>query len=430
MDKPVLQVALDFVDLDRAIEVAREAVAGGVDWIEVGTPLIKSEGLNAVRAMRQAFPDHKIIADMKTIDAGRTEVETAAKAGANIIDVLGASSDATIAECVDAARNYGCEIVVDLIEVPDAVQRARAAEAAGADYIAVHTAIDVQMVGGDPFEVLGKVAEAVDVPVACAGGVNSETAARAVEHGARIIIVGGAIIKSADAKQAAFEIKQAMLTGVAKQTTLYKRVDETNIREALDLVSTANLSDAMHRTGDLPGILPVVHGVKMVGPVVTVRTYPGDWAKPVEAVDLASEGDVIVIDAGGSGPAMWGELATESAIQRKVAGVVADGAVRDTPEIRKLHFPVFTKLTMPTAGEPKGFGEINVPVKVAGVRVHPGDWAVGDDDGVIIVPKARAAEFANRAMDVMEKENRLRKEIQSGSTLSQVAYLEKWEKRK
>jgi 3-hexulose-6-phosphate synthase/6-phospho-3-hexuloisomerase len=430
MDEPVLQVALDFVDLERAIEVAREAVEGGVDWIEVGTPLIKSEGLNAVRAMRQAFPNHKIIADMKTIDAGRTEVETAAKAGADIIDVLGASSDATIAECVDAAHNYGCEIVVDMIEVADPVKRARAAEAAGANYIAVHTAIDVQMVGGDPFDVLGQVAQAVDIPVACAGGVNSETAALAVQHGARIVIVGGAIIKSADARAAAEEIKRAMLTGIGKATTLYKRVDETNIREALEMVSTANISDAMHRTGDLQGIRPVITGVKMVGKVVTVRTYPGDWAKPVEAIDVAGEGDVIVIDAGGQGPAMWGELATESAIVRKVAGVVADGAVRDTPEIRKLGFPVYTKLVMPTAGEPKGFGEINVPIKIAGVRIHPGDWAVGDDDGVIIIPKARAAEFANRAMDVLEKENRLRGEIQRGSTLSQVAYLEKWEKRK
>jgi 3-hexulose-6-phosphate synthase / 6-phospho-3-hexuloisomerase len=127
---------------------------------------------------------------------------------------------------------------------------------------------------------------------------------------------------------------------------------------------------------------------------------------------------------------MWGELATHSAIQRKIAGVVAEGAVRDTPEIRELGFPVWTRIIMPTAGEPKGFGEINVPIKISGVRIHPGDWAVGDDDGVVIIPKARAAEFANRAMDVLEKENRLRGEINRGSTLSQVAYLEKWEKKK
>jgi 3-hexulose-6-phosphate synthase/6-phospho-3-hexuloisomerase len=427
---PILQVALDFVDLERAVEVCREAVEGGVDWIEVGTPLIKSEGLNAVRVMREAFPNHKIIADMKTIDAGRTEVETAAKAGANIIDVLGASSDATIAECVDAAHNYGAEIVVDMIEVADPVRRAQAAEAAGANYIAVHTAIDVQMVGGDPFAVLAEVAKAVDVPVACAGGVNSETAARAVDHGAGIVIVGGAIIKSADARRAAAEIKEAMLTGVPRETMLYKRVDEGNILNALIMVSTANISDAMHRSGELEGLRPVTDGAKMVGRVVTVRTYPGDWAKPVEAIDVAAEGDVIVIDAGGKGPAMWGELATHSAIQKKVAGVVAEGAVRDTPEIKKLGFPVWARLVMPTAGEPKGFGEINVPVKICGVRIHPGDWAVGDDDGVVIIPGARAAEFANRAMDVLEKENRLRGEIDRGSTLSQVAYLEKWEKKK
>lgn len=426
----ILQVALDFVDLERAVDVCREALEGGVDWIEVGTPLIKSEGLNAVRVMRREFPDRKIIADMKTIDAGRIEVECAAKAGANIIDVLGTSSDETIAECVDAARNYGAEIVVDMIEVADPVSRARAAEEAGADYIAVHTAIDVQMTGGDPFDVLEHVCEAVDIPVACAGGINSETAAQAISHGADIIIVGGAIIKSSDARKAAAEIKESMVSGVPKATRLYRRVDDSSIRNALEMVSTANISDAMHRSGDLSGLRPVSPGTRMVGPVVTVRTYPGDWAKPVEAIDVAGEGDVIVIDAGGSGPAMWGELATHSSRQRKLSGVVADGAVRDTPEIREMGFPVWTRLIMPTAGEPKGFGEINVPIKISGVRIHPGDWAVGDDDGVVIIPKARAAEFANRAMDVLEKENRLRGEINRGSTLSQVAYLEKWEKKK
>jgi 3-hexulose-6-phosphate synthase/6-phospho-3-hexuloisomerase len=429
LKEPVLQVALDFVDIERALKAAEEAVAGGADWIEAGTPLIKSEGLNAVRALRQRFPNHVIIADMKTMDAGRAEVESAAKAGANIIDVLGAASDATVKECVEAADNYGAEIIVDLIEVGDPVDRARSAEAAGADYIAVHTAIDVQMRGGDPFERLKVVANSVDIPVAVAGGINSETVSRAVESGADIIIVGGAIIKSKDARAAAEEIKRAMLTGEAVKTELYKRVSHENVREILQRVSTANISDAMHRSGELEGILPISPGMKMVGPALTVRAYPGDWAKPVEAIDLAEEGDVIIIDAGGIGPALWGELATHSAIQKKVAGVVIDGAIRDTPEIRSLGFPSFSRLIMPTAGEPKGFGEVNVPVKVGGRRVFPGDWLVGDDDGVMVIPRDKVVEITNRAMDVLEKENRLRGEIEAGSTLSQVAYLEKWEKK-
>ncbi|OFW55467.1 MAG: bifunctional hexulose-6-phosphate synthase/ribonuclease regulator [Candidatus Solincola sediminis] len=429
LKEPVLQIALDFVDIERAIKVAEEAVAGGADWIEAGTPLIKSEGLNAVRALRQRFPDRVIIADMKTMDAGRAEVESAAKAGASIIDVLGAASDATIKECVEAADNYGAEIIVDLIQVGDPVERARAVEALGVDYIAIHTAIDVQMRGGDPFERLKVVANAVSIPVAVAGGINSETAAKAVAGGANIIIVGGAVIKSKDAKAATAEIKRAMRSGETIRTELYKRADLENVRDALILVSTANISDAMHRTGELEGIVPILPGIKMAGPALTVRTYPGDWAKPVEAIDLLQEGDVLAIDAGGIGPAVWGELATHSAMQKRAAGLVLDGAIRDTPEIRSLNFPAFSRLRMPTAGEPKGFGEINVAVKIGGRRVFPGDWLVGDDDGVILIPRDKVVEVANRAMDVLEKENRLRGEIEAGSTLSQVAYLEKWEKR-
>jgi len=167
-----------------------------------------------------------------------------------------------------------------------------------------------------------------------------------------------------------------------------------------------------------------------VGPAVTVRTYPGDFAKPVEAIDVAREGDVIVIAAGGAGPAIWGELASNSAMRKKVSGVVIHGAIRDTAQIRALKFPAFARLVMPHCGEPKGLGEINVPVVIGGVRISPGDWVVGDDDGVVVLPKENAEELANRGMDCLEAENRVLKEILSQkTTLGQVLELIKWEKR-
>ena len=426
---PILQLALDFVDLHRAVNVAQLAVPAGVDWVEAGTPLIKSEGLDAVRELKRLFPDKVIVADMKIMDAGRTEVEVAAKAGAGIVDVLGTATDATIAECVQAGKNYGAQIAVDLIAVADPVARAVQVEALGAHYISVHVAIDEQMRGRDPFAILAAVSQAVKVPVGVAGGVNSETAAAAVAHGAAYVIVGGAITKAKDPALATQEIRRALDEGTVTPTTLFKRVGEADIRGVLEMVSSSNLSDALHRGGVLEGIRPLFHGARLAGRVLTVRTYPGDWAKPVEAIDLAQPGDVLVIDVGGVGPAIWGELATNSAIQRGLGGVVIDGAIRDSGDIIKLGCPAFSRLVMPNAGEPKGFGEIGVPVRVGGVKVESGDWVIGDDDGVVALSQSLAVEYTNRAMDVLEKENRIREEIKEGKTLAQVVDLLRWEKK-
>ena len=427
--KPVLQVALDFVDIERALKLASEAVEGGCDWIEAGTPLIKSEGLNCIRELKKRFPDKKIVADMKTADVGRLEVEIAAKAGAGIVTVLGASDDETIKEAVMAGKNYGAEIMVDMLGVCDIAKKARDFEKFGVSYIGIHIPIDEQMKGRISFDIVKKVASSVNIPIAVAGGINSENAAEAVKAGASVIIIGGAITKTNNASKATREIKKAISQKIKISSKYFKRVSETDIRKVLSLVSVANISDAMHRALPLRGISTATPSLKAVGRAVTVRTYPGDWAKPVEAIDMANPGDVIVVDAGGVPPAVWGELATNSAINKKVSGIVIFGGIRDIQDIRKLKFPSFAALVTPQAGEPKGFGEINVPITISGVEISPGDWIAADDDGVIVMPGQSAVEFTNRAMDVLERENRLRKEIKDGSSLSQVAELLKWEKK-
>ncbi|RLG92482.1 MAG: bifunctional hexulose-6-phosphate synthase/ribonuclease regulator [Candidatus Hecatellales archaeon] len=427
-EKPKLQVALDFVNLHRALKVAEEAVKGGVDWIEVGTPLIKSEGLNAVREIKKIFPNHTVLADMKTVDTGSIEVEMAAKAGADIVIILGVSDDSTVKEAVEAGRRYGAKIMVDLLGVEDPYSRSIELEKLGVDYICVHVGIDQQMRGVDPLKLLKQVVEAVRIPVAVAGGINSETAAEAVKAGAAIVIVGGAITKAENAEEAAKTIKKAMETKAPIKTALYKKYGEGELYKVFMEVSTPNISDAMHRKGEMVGIKPITNGVKAVGKALTVRTYPGDWAKPVESVDLAEPGTVIVVDAGGGSKAIWGELATWSCVQKGVSGVVIDGAVRDVDVIRDLKFPVFARTINPTAGDPKGFGEINVEIVCGGVRVRPGDWIVADDNGVVVIPRENAVEIANRAKDVFEKEQRIRAEIKRGSTLSKVLKLKKWEK--
>jgi len=428
MEKVTLQLALDFLDLERAFRVADLAVPQGVDWIEAGTPLIKSEGLNAVRALRERFPRHKIVADMKTADAGRVEMEAAAKAGADYAIVLGAASESTIRESIEVGRNFGLGIGIDLlgVENPEALVERMADW--GVAFIAVHCPIDVQMQGGGPFDMLGRLAKATRVPLAAAGGLNSETAPQAAAAGASIIVVGGAIIKAKNPAKAAADIRKALDTGAPLKTDLFQRVGLEGVREVLARISTANLSDAAHHRPCLAELKQITPGAKLVGPVLTVRTAPGDFAKPVEAIDEAEPGTVIAIDAGGAPPAVWGELASESAVQKKLAGVVIDGAIRDADEIRRLGFSAHARLVCSHAGYPKGFGEIGGPIRLAGVEVFPGDWLVGDADGVMVLPKDKVVELANRAQDVLESENRLRAEIREGRTLGQVAYLERWEK--
>jgi 3-hexulose-6-phosphate synthase/6-phospho-3-hexuloisomerase len=430
MAYPVLQAALDFVDIPRALAAAEGAVAGGAEWVEAGTPLIKAAGLDAVRALRKAFPTLTVIADTKTMDAGRVEMETAAKAGANIATVMAAASDSTIVECVEAGRNYGIEVAVDLLGVADPVARAIEVAGLGVRHIGVHCPIDDQMKGRNPFDRLRAIRAKVSLPLAVAGGLNSETVVDALEAGADILIVGGAITKADDPRAAAEAVVRALRSRKRVSTELFRRAadDPAAIREILLRVSTPNISDGNHRLACLRGIRSFVPGAKFAGPALTVRTARGDWSKPVQAIDLAEPGVVLAVDAGGEPPAVWGELATHSAVNRKLAAVVVDGAIRDTPEIRKMNFPAFARTTSSEAGEPKGLGEIGAPVTLAGVRVQPGDWLAGDDDGVMLLPKDRVAEMANRAADWFEKENRVRAEIDRGKTLAQVVDLYKWDK--
>ena len=203
---------------------------------------------------------------------------------------------------------------------------------------------------------------------------------------------------------------------------------EEELVSILREVSTSNISDAMHRKGAMRGIHPINLGTKIVGRAVTVQTFAGDWAKPVEAIDMAGPGDVLVIYNGSNNIAPWGGLATLSCKNKGIEGVVVDGAVRDVDEIRALNYPIFSSGITPNAGDPKGMGEINAEITCGGQLVRPGDYIVGDDSGVVVIPKERAYEIARRAKEVEKTESRLYEEIRRGKTLSQVANLKKWEK--
>lgn len=430
MRNVILQVALDLVNSHRALLIAEDAVkAVNNCWLEAGTPLIKSEGMNIIRNLKQKFPDNIIVADMKVIDTGALEVEMASKSGADIICILAAAGDSTIKDAIKSARKYGSKVMVDLIGSHDKIDRIKKIEGFGVDYFCHHIGIDEQMIGKKPYEYLKSIVDNTNIPVAVAGGLNSETVVEVVKSGASIIVVGGAITKAKNVFNATKQISKAISERKKVSSKLFKKYDKSELQKAFSMVSTPNISDAMHKKGSLNDIRPIKLGFHIVGRAYTVQTLDGDWAKPIEAIDKAEENSILVIDVNGGRTAIWGELATWSAKLKGIGGVVIDGAIRDLDDIIHMNFPIFSRYVASNAGEPKGFGEIGSEIHCGGQLIRSGDWIIGDDSGVIVVPQEIAQEIANRALDVKEQENRIREEIKNGGSLSSVLKLKKWEKK-
>ncbi|MCJ1703345.1 MULTISPECIES: 3-hexulose-6-phosphate synthase [unclassified Rathayibacter] len=204
-----LQFAMDTLSTDAALELAA-AAAPHVDILELGTPLIKSAGLSAITAIKEAHPDKTVFADLKTMDAGELEADMAFTAGADLVTVLGVAGDSTIAGAIAAGKKHGKGVVVDLIGVPDKAARAREVVALGAEFVEMHAGLDEQAEEGFTFETLLRDGEASGVPFSVAGGVSTATIESVQRAGAVVAVAGGAIYGAPDVGAAAAALRAAI----------------------------------------------------------------------------------------------------------------------------------------------------------------------------------------------------------------------------
>jgi len=208
MATPLIQMALDSLDFDATVALA-EQVADSVDIFEIGTPCIKHNGINLVKELRARFPNHLLLVDLKTMDAGAYESAPFYEAGADICTVLGVSGLATCQGVIDAANACGAEAQIDLINVDDKAACARATVEAGAQIVGVHTGLDAQAAGHTPFDDLALIADlGLNVRISVAGGINQTTVQDVVRAGADIIVVGAAIYGAESPAEAAREIRE------------------------------------------------------------------------------------------------------------------------------------------------------------------------------------------------------------------------------
>ncbi|MEM8949451.1 MAG: RraA family protein [Pseudomonadota bacterium] len=196
----------------------------------------------------------------------------------------------------------------------------------------------------------------------------------------------------------------------------------TSERDAWKDAEAAAVSDCLERGMAMDGGLkPLDPAMRLVGQARTVRCMVGDNSALHAAITLARPGEILVVDAGGFlGTAVWGGLMTEAAKRKNIAGIVVDGAVRDSAEIIELAFPCFARGTVP-AGPHKGFGgAIDVPISCGGIAVHPGDLIIADADGVTVVPLARVEDTLTAYHALKAKEAKALAALEAGGTLADI----------
>jgi regulator of RNase E activity RraA len=180
-------------------------------------------------------------------------------------------------------------------------------------------------------------------------------------------------------------------------------------------VVVAHLSDSMNRLSAASGLRPMHKGGPMLGQALTVRVPPGDNLMVHKALDIALPGDIIVVDAGGEVTiAIIGDIMSSLAKKRDLAGMVIDGAIRDSAELGRSRFPVYARGVTHRGPYKNGPGEINVPVAVGGMVVSPGDIVVGDADGLIAISLADAPAVLKAARAKAKEEAAVLKGIARG----------------
>lgn len=199
------------------------------------------------------------------------------------------------------------------------------------------------------------------------------------------------------------------------QTAIPTSAVDDPIIEAFKSTSTAVISDNLSRLPGAIGLRPFYDGGIMVGRAVTVRTACGNNLLIHQALDILTPGDVLVVDGGGdTSRALIGEIMMTIAAHKGAAGIVIDGAIRDSAVLLRSPFPCFARTAIHRGPFKNGPGSINETISIGGMVVAPGDVVVGDADGIVAFPYTTAPDLL-RAVQVQQvKEDEILQSIREG----------------
>lgn len=206
-------------------------------------------------------------------------------------------------------------------------------------------------------------------------------------------------------------------------------MDFHSIKAKLQLLDTACVCDADKNLRVMdPEIQPLTPGLQMIGMACTVRCQ-GDFLSVIKALDEARENEVLIIDGGGENIALSGELFSYEAKRKGLAGIVVDGACRDSAKIRKLKFPFYSRSITPMAGTASTIFATQIDVNCGGVVVLPGDIIFGDSDGIVVINPGEVEDILNTATQIQLIEEKVQARLERGkSLLSLLNYREHYKK--
>ena len=214
---------------------------------------------------------------------------------------------------------------------------------------------------------------------------------------------------------------------LSPESFLKKFLKKTDITKLKRLnITSSQISDALNNltgnSGVITGVKPLLDAT-LIGNAVTVHTASDDWGTSVKAIDTAKKGEILFIRVDSDDKAVWGELTSKTAKEKGIIGTIIYGAVRDVGAIKEMEYPVFSRSIVPNAGKPKVEGKVNVSVECNDVMVNPYDVIIGDECGVVVIPKKLLKQVIKEVMCIKSKEKEIISRIEKGHSLTSILEL-------
>ncbi|NUM35415.1 MAG: hypothetical protein HUU50_12770 [Candidatus Brocadiae bacterium] len=402
-----LFVSLDFLHLENALFYAEQSIAGGIDFLEIGSLLLKNTGFNSVRIFKERFPSLKIVCDLKILQPQILEIEAASKSQIFAITISGAISEQNYQICLDMAQKNSLKAYLDFRGcAPCVVQNALSliprADAVIIDFFPQNQSISL----------FQQISSMTDTPIFLQPSSLDENTLKGPLGFASMLVVPIQESTSSISKEIISKAKNILNKIESQGEVSQKEYNEQTLREKLRKISTVHICEVYRKPIFLEKVYPLHRFTKILGRAYTLRVWPGEQKQVIQYLMEIPEQSILVVDAGGTqGNAVWSCLATEIAMKRKLSGAVVYGSISDVPYIRQKGFPCYAAALTAIPGQEENTASYNIPLTLGNVTIQPGDWMIGDDNGIVCIPSMQAFAIVDNAFELAKSRESILEEL-------------------